>query len=126
MGRRANRPYPGEKKNGSVTARHPSWAGKVSFDRDADIIPKPLQNRTSVRLFVGRASRLPSNNLRPQAGRLRYISKVQMKAEFGISLQRAGFFLRDRCGAVRDLLDSSFAASRDFFRRGLFKSGERV
>jgi hypothetical protein len=48
------------------------------------IIPKPLQNRTSVRLFVGRASRLPSNNLRPQAGRLRYISKVQMKADFGI------------------------------------------
>ncbi len=48
------------------------------------IITKPLQNRTSVRLFVGRASRLPSNNLRPQAGRLRYISKVQMKADFGI------------------------------------------
>jgi hypothetical protein len=29
-----------------------------------------------------------------------------------ISFQRAGFFLRDRCGAVRDLLDFSFAGSR--------------
>ena len=30
-----------------------------------------------------RASRLPSNNLRPQAGRLRYISKLQMREVFG-------------------------------------------
>jgi hypothetical protein len=36
------------------------------------------------RFFVGRASRVPSGNLRLQAGRLRYISKVQKKADFGI------------------------------------------
>ena len=38
--------------------------------------------------------------------------KVSFERGADISFQRAGFFLRDRCGSVRDLLDSSFAASR--------------
>jgi hypothetical protein len=43
-----------------------------------------LGNPTFDRFVVGRAFRLPLNDLPTQAGRLRYISDVQKQAAFGI------------------------------------------
>jgi formylglycine-generating enzyme required for sulfatase activity len=69
------------------------------------LIPKSLQKRNSGRFFVGRASRLPSNNLSPQAGRPRYISEVQKQPAFVKTLQLCVWFV---LGLVA-LIPSSFA-----------------
>jgi hypothetical protein len=48
-------------------------------------------NATFGVFIVGQASRLPSNDLRSQARRPRYIQKLQKQATFGITL---GFSIR--------------------------------
>ena len=42
--------------------------------------------------YVGRASRLTSNDLRLQAGRPHYIPEVQKLSDFGITVRMDGFF----------------------------------
>ena len=42
--------------------------------------------------YVGRASRLTSNDLRLHAGRPHYIPEVQKLSDFGITVRMDGFF----------------------------------
>jgi hypothetical protein len=65
---------------------------------------------------VGQASRLPSIDLRPQAGRPRYMAEVQKETDFGIS---ARWIARGFCSktqfAIRDQTSRPHAAPQ-FFR----------
>ncbi len=49
------------------------------------IVTEPSEDKIFANLNVGQASRLPWKDLRPQAGRLRYMSEVQKETDFSIT-----------------------------------------